>query len=82
LAQLLQYHGCEQQKNKTEVKMKAKDKLIAFTAAVILTFIGFSLISAPAVDLVKVGNDAGYEIISNWKAKTQAMELNAKTMKG
>jgi hypothetical protein len=62
--------------------MKTKDRLIALVAAVILTFIGFSLISAPAVDLVKVGNDAGYEIISNWKAKIQVVELNDNTLRG
>jgi len=43
-----------------------------FMAAVLVTLVGFSLISSPAVDMIKVGKEAGYEIITNWLAKADA----------
>ena len=39
--------------------MKTKQKLVIVVAAVLLTFFGFSLLAAPAVDLIKTGKDAG-----------------------
>jgi hypothetical protein len=53
-----------------EAKMKFKTKVAILLAAVLLTFLGFNLIaSSGAVELVKVGKQAGYEIISNYLAK-------------
>jgi len=50
--------------------MKFKTKVAILLAAVLLTFLGFNLIvSSGAVELVKVGKQAGYEIISNYLAK-------------
>jgi len=49
--------------------MKLRERVMIFMAAVLITLVGFSLISAPAVDMVKVGKEAGYEIITNWLAK-------------
>ncbi|MBN1273711.1 MAG: hypothetical protein JXB26_15700 [Candidatus Aminicenantes bacterium] len=46
--------------------MKLKTKILIFTAAVLLSFVLFSLISSPtAVEMVKTGKRAGYQIISN-----------------
>jgi hypothetical protein len=36
--------------------------------AVLLTFVGFSLIASPSIEIMKVGKEAGYEIISNYLA--------------
>ena len=53
-----------------EAQMKIKTKVAILLAAVLLTFLGFNLIaSSGAVELVKVGKQAGYEIISNFLAK-------------
>ena len=49
--------------------MNLKERVVIFIAAVLITLVGFSLISSPAVDMVKVGKEAGYGIISNWLAK-------------
>jgi hypothetical protein len=52
--------------------MNFKQKVVIFLAAVLLTLVGFSLIAAPAIDILKVGKEAGYEIISNYLAKADA----------
>ncbi|NOR14493.1 MAG: hypothetical protein GQ544_02190 [Candidatus Aminicenantes bacterium] len=49
--------------------MKLRDKLAIFLVAVLITFVGFSLIASSSVDILKVGKKAGYEIISNMLAK-------------
>jgi hypothetical protein len=41
--------------------------------AVLLTFVGFSLIASPSIEIMKVGKEAGYEIISNYLAKEEAV---------
>ncbi len=49
--------------------MKTRTKVAIFMTAVLLTFLGFNLIATSgAEDLIKVGNDAGYEIIFNYLA--------------
>ncbi len=52
-------------KEDKENKMKLRDKLAIFLVAVLITFVGFSLIASPSLDMLKVGKKAGYEIISN-----------------
>ena len=48
-----------------EVKMKLRTKAAILLAAALLTFAGFSLIATSgADDIVKVGKEAGYEMIS------------------
>ena len=56
-------------KKDKENKMKLRNKLAIFLVAVLITFVGFSLIAASSVDILKVGKKAGYEIISNVLAK-------------
>jgi hypothetical protein len=56
-------------KKDKEKKMKLRDKLAIFLVAVLITFVGFSLIASSSVDILKVGKKAGYEIISNVLAK-------------
>ncbi len=48
--------------------MNFKQKIAIFLVAVVLTLVGFNLIAAPTVDILKVGKQAGYEIISNYLA--------------
>ena len=48
--------------------MKLKTKTAIFMMAVLLTFVGFSLIASPSIEIMKVGKEAGYEIISNYLA--------------
>lgn len=52
-----------------ENKMRFREKALILLVAVFISLVAFSLISAPAVDMVKVGKQAGYEIITNWLAK-------------
>jgi hypothetical protein len=49
--------------------MNLRNKLAIFMVAVLITFVGFSLIASSSVDILKVGKKAGYEIISNVLAK-------------
>lgn len=49
-----------------------RTKLIIFMAAVLISFVGFSLIASPAVDVIVVGKKAGYQIISNFLANSDA----------
>lgn len=51
--------------------MNVKAKVAIFLVAVFLTLAGFNLIaSSPALEIMKVGKQAGYEIIANVLAKT------------
>ncbi|KPJ70220.1 hypothetical protein AMJ44_00460 [candidate division WOR-1 bacterium DG_54_3] len=53
--------------------MRFKQKVAIFLLALFLTFVGFSLVASPsAVELVKVGKQAGYEIIANVLAEAGA----------
>jgi hypothetical protein len=56
-------------KSNKENKMRFREKALILLVAVFISLVAFSLISAPAVDMVKVGKQAGYEIITNWLAK-------------
>jgi len=49
--------------------MKYKTKFVILLAAVLISFVGFSLIASPIVDVLVVGKEAGYEQISNFLAK-------------
>ena len=55
-------------KDNKENKMKLRNKLAIFLVAVLITFVGFSLIASSSVDMLKVGKKAGYQIISNMLA--------------
>lgn len=53
--------------------MSFKTKVSIFLLATFLSLAGFNLIaSSPALDIMKIGKKAGYEIISNFLAKAQA----------
>ncbi|MFQ6038337.1 MAG: hypothetical protein ACE5LV_06950 [Candidatus Aminicenantales bacterium] len=53
--------------------MKLRTKALILLVAAILTFIGFSLMSSSsAVELVKMGKKAGYQIIANVIATQQS----------
>lgn len=67
---------------KQEVKMRLREKIGILVLAVFLSFLAFSLIAAPAVDIVKVGKYAGYEIISNVLARTGSPLAHSITSKG
>jgi len=51
--------------------MKLREKLAIFAVAVLVTLVGFNLIAAPSVDILKIGKQAGYEIIANYLAKVE-----------
>ena len=55
-------------KENKENKMKLRNKLAIFFVAVLITFVGFSLIASSSVDMLKMGKKAGYEMISNMLA--------------
>jgi hypothetical protein len=54
-----------------EVNMNFKTKVVIFLMATFISLAVFSLISAPAVDIMKIGKKAGYEIIANVLAKAE-----------
>ena len=54
--------------------MRFRTKFAIFLMAVLLTFVGFNLIAfSPAVDLLKLGKEAGNEIIANILLKEEAI---------
>ncbi len=57
--------------------MKLKTKAAILIAAALLTFVGFSLIASPSFEMLKVGKQAGYEIIANVLAKEKAPRLHS-----
>jgi len=52
--------------------MRLRTKIAIFMVAVFLTFVGFNLVAfSPAVDLLRLGKEAGNEIIANVLAKEE-----------
>jgi hypothetical protein len=52
--------------------MRLRTKLAIFLVAVLITFVGFNLIAfSPAVDLLRLGKQAGNQIIANVLAKEE-----------
>lgn len=54
--------------------MKFRTKAAIFLVAVLVTLVGFSLMASPAIEMMKVGKDAGYEMISNYLAQADAQQ--------
>ncbi|MFC2160314.1 hypothetical protein ACFLRW_07005 [Acidobacteriota bacterium] len=54
--------------------MKFKTKFVFILAAALISFVGFSLIASPVVDVLVVGKEAGYEQISNFLAKSDGVQ--------
>ncbi len=53
--------------------MSFKAKVAILIVAVFITLLGFNLVaSSSALDIMKVGKQAGYEIIANVLARTEA----------
>jgi len=67
---------------KQEVKMRFREKIGILALALFLSFAAFSMIAAPAIDIVKVGKYAGYEIISNVLAKADSPLVHSIIGKG
>ena len=65
-----------------EVKMRLREKIGIFMLAVFLSFAAFSMIAAPAVDIIKIGKFAGYEIISNVLAQANSPLVHSIISKG
>ncbi len=53
---------------KKEIKMKFKEKVAIFVVALILSFLLFNSIGSPSLSLLRLGKEAGNEIISNYLA--------------
>ena len=54
--------------------MKFRAKFSILLIAVLITFVGFNLIAfSPALDLLKLGKEAGNEIIANFLVKEEAI---------
>ncbi len=52
--------------------MNLKGKIAIFIVAVLISLAGFSLIASPSLDLLKVGKEAGLEMIGNYMAECLA----------
>ncbi len=57
--------------------MNRLEKIVIFLVSVLLTLVGFGLVAAPVVDMLKIGRLAGYEIIANYLARTGTPGLNS-----
>jgi hypothetical protein len=57
--------------------MRLKEKIGILLAAALLTLIGFSFIAAPTVDMMKIGKQAGYEMIANYLAKADGVATHS-----
>jgi hypothetical protein len=63
--------------------MKLKTKIEIFVVAVLLTFVAFNLMASPAaVDLIKIGKEAGYKMISNVIDGKNAASQDLNSVKG
>lgn len=62
--------------------MRFKEKIGILALAMFLSFAAFSMIAAPAIDIVKVGKYAGYEIISNVLAQADSAFVHSIISKG
>jgi hypothetical protein len=64
--------------------MKLRTKMAILLVAALLTFAGFNLMvsSSSAVDILKIGKRAGYEIIANVLAKVEAATVRSAFIKG
>jgi hypothetical protein len=52
--------------------MRLRTKIAIFLVAALITFVGFNLIAfSPAVDLLRLGKQAGNQIIANVLAKEE-----------
>lgn len=49
--------------------MRLREKIVIFLVAVLVSFLVFNLIASSSVRMLKVGKEAGYEIISNYLEK-------------
>jgi hypothetical protein len=67
---------------KQEAPMRLREKIGILALALFLSFAAFSMIAAPAIDIVKVGKYAGYEIISNVLAKADSPLVRSIINKG
>jgi len=57
--------------------MNKLEKIVIFLVSTLLTLIGFNLIASPAVQILKIGRLAGYQIIANYLAKTGTIGLSS-----
>ena len=63
--------------------MRLRMKVAVFMLAVLITFVGFNIIvSSTAVDLLRIGKEAGYEIIANFLAKGETATPHSFPSKG
>jgi hypothetical protein len=53
---------------KRRLKMKFKEKVAIFVVALLLSFLLFNAIGSSSIDLLRIGKEAGNEIISNYLA--------------
>jgi hypothetical protein len=52
--------------------MSLKGKIAIFMVAVLISLVGFSLVASPSLDILKVGKEAGFEMIGNYMAECLA----------
>ena len=80
MAHLLLYYEVITMKKETEQQMRYKTKIVIFLVAVLLTFVGFNLMtSSAAVEMVKLGNQPDYTISIHVVAKTEALPTSSIT---
>jgi len=74
----------ENNEQRKEIKMtRFRTKIAIFIIALLLSTFGFNLIAnSPALDLLKVGKAAGYEIIANYLAKEKTASHHSSLTRG
>jgi len=62
--------------------MNIKTKIVILVAALLITLVGFNAIATSAIDLLKIGKQAGEETIANYLAKVEAASHRSSAIKG
>lgn len=63
--------------------MRFRRKVAVMVVAVLLTLVGFNLlISSSALELARIGKQAGQEIIANYLARVEATTAKTPAIKG
>jgi hypothetical protein len=53
--------------------MKLKEKIVILAASMIMTLAAFNLIAGPSVNMIKMGKDAGNEMIARYLARAEQL---------
>ncbi len=62
--------------------MRFREKFLIFIVAALVSFLGFSLIASSSICVLKVGKEAGYEIIENYLTRSNTCSQHSCLIEG